>query len=134
MSFLNRRMNVLGATAANALDEVGVMIAGTLAVWPGFGTVVQPRLVGIVSIDGEIAFGSVEDVADGVGLCILWPQRLLLACSLFACIGSESRGGHAASAVSASSYLRLVVGDPVANFELHHPALALWTLETEAGV
>src|SRR5689334_9902154 len=122
MSFLNRRMNVLCATAANALAEVGVMIAGTLAVRPGFDTGVQPRLVGIVSIDGEIALGSVEDVADGVGLCILRPQRLLLACRLL-CIGRESRGGHPASAVSASSYLRLMVGDPVANFELHHPAL-----------
>src|SRR5690242_419575 len=111
-------MNILRAAAANALDEVGVMIAGTFAVRPGFGTVVQPRFVSIVSIDGEIAFGSVKDVADGVGLCILRPQGLLLACSLLAGIGGESRGGHATGTISASSNLRLVVGNPVANFEL----------------
>src|SRR5438477_362957 len=36
--------------------------------------------------------------------------------------------------VRAGAYLRLVVGDPVADFEFHHLALAACPLETEAGV
>src|SRR6266446_41396 len=133
VGFLNRRMNVLGTTAANALDEVCVMVARTLAVRPGFGTIVQPRLVSIVSIDGEIALCPIEDVANGVGLCIFWPQGLL-ARGLFVCIGGESRGGHTTGTVSAGAYLGLMVGDPVADFEFHHLALAPRNLETEAGI
>jgi len=54
VGFLNRRMNILGTTAANAVDEVCVMVTRTLAVWPGFGLICQPGLVCIVSIDAEI--------------------------------------------------------------------------------
>jgi len=56
VGFLNRGMNILGTAAANAIDEVCVMVTGTLAVWPGFGLIRQPRLICIVTIDAEIAF------------------------------------------------------------------------------
>src|SRR5258708_2820806 len=133
VGFLNRRMNVLGTTAANAIDEVCVMIARTIAVWAGFGLIRQPRLVAIVSIDGEKAHRSIENVADGVRLCTFWPQGLLVS-RLFVCIGAESRGGYTTSAVSTGADLGLVVRDPVPDFEFHHFALASRTLETEGGI
>ena len=36
VGFLNRRMNILGTTAADAINEVRVVVARTLAVWSGF--------------------------------------------------------------------------------------------------
>src|SRR5260370_12417486 len=84
------------------------------------------------SSDGEVAVGSIEYVADGVRRWIFWPQGLLVR-RLFAC-RVESRGGHTASAVSTGADLRLVIGDPVADFELHHLALAVRTIETAGGI
>src|SRR5713101_7123034 len=108
VGFLNRRMNVLGTTAANAINEVRVVVTRTLAVWPGFGLIRQPSLVRVVSIDGEIAVRSVESVANGVGLCVFWSQGLC-ALRLFVWSGAESRGGHSTGPVSTGAYLRLLI-------------------------
>src|SRR5258708_17160877 len=80
-------------------------------------------------MDGRIAVGSIENVTDGVGLGILRPQGLLFVSRVFFCVGGEARGGHTTGPVSASADLRLVIGDPVADFELHHLALAVRTIE-----
>src|ERR1700719_2073621 len=83
VGFLDRRMDVLGATAADAIDEVGVVVAGASAVRAGFDLIGDPRFVGVVAVDGQVAVGAVEDVADGVSLGVLRPEGLLLAGGLF---------------------------------------------------
>src|SRR5260370_25488797 len=133
VGFLNRRMNVLGTTVANAINEVRVVVTRTLTVWPWFGLIRQPSLVCVVSIDGEIAVRSVESVANSVGLCVFWPQGLC-ALRLFVWSGAESRGGHSTGPVSTGAYLRLVIGDPVAAFEFHHFALAVRIIEIESCI
>src|SRR3989442_11790777 len=133
VGFLNGRMNVLGTTAANAINEVRVVVTRTLTVWPGFGLISKPSLVCVVSIDGEIAVRSVESVANSVGLCVFWPQGLC-ALRLFVWSGAESRGGHSTGPVGTGAYLRLVIGDPVADFEFHHFALAVRIIEIEGCI
>src|SRR6266516_4896497 len=133
VGFLNRRMNVLGTTAANAVNEVRIVVTRTFTVWPWFGLIRKPSLVCVVSIDGEIAVRSVESVANGVGLCVFWPQGLY-ACWLFVWSGAESCGGHSTGPVSTGAYLRLVIGDPVADFEFHHFALAARIIEIEGCI
>ncbi len=53
---------------------------------------------------------------------------------LFVCIAAQPRGGHATGPVSTAAYLRLVIGNPVADFELHHLAFAIRTIENEGGI
>src|SRR6266581_1781155 len=120
VGFFNRRMNVLSTTAANAINEVRVVVTRTLTVWPWFGLIRKPSLVCVVSIDGEIAVRSVESVANGVGLCVFWPQGLC-GLRLFVWSGAESRGGHSTGPVSIGAYLRLVIGDPVADTHTGKP-------------
>ena len=55
VGFLDRRMNILGATAANAIDEVRVVVTGSFAGGAGFDFIGEPRFVGVVAVDGEIA-------------------------------------------------------------------------------
>src|SRR2546428_3075313 len=133
VGFLNRRMNVLGTTAANAINEVRIVVTRTFTVWPWFGLIRKPSPVCVVSIDGEIADRSVESVANGVGLCVFWPQGLC-ALRLFVWSGAESRGGYSTGPVRTGAYLRLVIGDPVADFEFHHFALAVRTIEIEGCI
>src|ERR1700675_1908878 len=110
MGFLDRRMNVLGATAADAIDEVGVVVAGASAVRAGFDLIGDPRFVGVVAVDGQVTVGAVENVADGVSLGVLRPEGLLLAGGLFVGRGRESRGRHAAGSVRAGADFRFVIG------------------------
>src|SRR5207245_10657248 len=112
VGFLNRLMTVLGTTAANAINEVRIVVTRTFTVRPWFGLIRKPSLVCVVSIDGEIAVRSVESVANGVGLCVFWPQGLC-ALRLFVWSGAESRGGHSTGPVSTGAYLCLVLRDPV---------------------
>src|SRR6266446_5158234 len=126
-------MNVLDTTAANAINEVRVVVTRTLTVWPRFGLIRQPSLVRVVSIDGEVAVRSVKSVANRVGLCVFWPQGLC-ALRLFVWSGAESRGGHSTGPVSTGAYLRLVIGDSVADSELHHFALAVRIIEIEGCI
>ena len=45
-------MNIFGAAAADALDEIGVVVAGSFAVWAGFDLIGDPGFVGVVAVDG----------------------------------------------------------------------------------
>ena len=56
VGFLDGGMNVLGAAAANAIDEIGVVVAGGFAVGAGFELIGEPGFVGVVAVDGENAF------------------------------------------------------------------------------
>src|SRR5580704_8304720 len=127
-------MNILGTAAANAINEVRIVVARGFTVWPGFGLFRQPRFVGVVAVDGKIALRTIKQVADGVGLCILWTKGLLFVSRLFVGIGGKAGGGNRAGAVSAAADFRFVVGDPVADFEFDHLALALRRVETEGGI
>src|SRR6266436_3037708 len=55
VSLFNRRMNILGAAAANAIDEVRIVITGGFAVRSGLHLIRYPRFVGVVAVDGQIA-------------------------------------------------------------------------------
>ena len=55
VGFEDRRMNIFGAAAADAFDEVGVVIAGGFAVGAWLDLIGDPGFVGIVAVDGEIA-------------------------------------------------------------------------------
>src|SRR5437667_11081680 len=119
-------MDLFGAAAANAIDEVRKVVAGTFALWPGHGITREPGLVSVISIDAKVSVRSIEEIADGVCLCIFCPQSRFLA--FFGCI-SQSRGRHIRRAISACADLRLVIRDPMADFEFHHPALASLAVE-----
>ena len=54
VTFLNRTMEIFGAPAANAIDEVRPMVAGCFAGRPGLDLIREPGLVGIVSIYCQI--------------------------------------------------------------------------------
>src|ERR1700722_1887352 len=134
VSFLNRRMNILGTTAANAINEVRVVVTRGFTVWPGLGLIRQPRLVGVVAVNGKIALRTIKQVTDGVGLGILWTKGLLFVSRLLVGICGNTSGGYGAGAVGAGADFRFVVGDPVAGFEFHHLAFPLRRVETEGGI
>src|SRR5208282_6908343 len=107
VGFEDGRMNVLGAAAADALDEVGVVVAGGFAVGAGFDLICDPGFVGVVAVDGEIAVRAVENVADSVGLGVFGTEGGLRGCRLFGGVGvgGEACGGNGAGAVSAGANL-----------------------------
>ena len=120
-------MNILRATAANAVDEIGKMIARRFARRSRFHILAKPGLVSVVAIDGEKAVGPVEEVADGVGLGVFRTKglrRLLAARCLLAAIARQPCRRDSARAIASCANLRPMIGDPVAHFELHHLALA----------
>src|ERR1700689_4848701 len=98
-------MNIFGAAAADAFDEVGVVVAGGFAVWARFDLVGDPGFVGVVAVDGEIAVGAVENVAHGVRFGVFGTERGLRGCWFFggACVRSESRWWNGAGAVCAGA-------------------------------
>src|SRR6266700_802967 len=102
-------MNVFGAAAAHTIDEVRVMIACPLAGGSWHALIGQPRFVGVVSISGKVALGSVENVADGIGFRIFRPQGLLIVTGLLGCANIQSRSGHTACLVSASANLQRAI-------------------------
>jgi hypothetical protein len=55
VGFFDGGVDVFGAAAADAVYEISVVVAGGFAVWAGFDFVGYPRLVGIVSVDGQVA-------------------------------------------------------------------------------
>src|SRR5580700_1077601 len=134
VSFLNRRMNILGLPAANAINEVRIVVTRGFAMWPGFGLIREPRFVGVVAVDGKIALRTIKQVADGVGLGVLRTKGLLFVSRLFVGIGGDAGRGNGAGAVSAAADFRFVVGDPVADFEFHHLTLAWRRVETQGGM
>src|SRR5438270_6370432 len=133
VSLFDRRVNVLGTTAANAIDEVREMVASRLARGSGFSLIGEPGLVGIVPIDPKVSIGPVKNVADGVGLRVLRSQRLPLA-GLLVVSGRQSGSRYSCASVGAGSDLGLVVSNPMTNFDLHHLALPVGVLEIESGI
>ena len=83
MSLLDGRMNVLSATAAHAINEIGVVVGGAFSRGAGFDLIGDPSLIRIVSVNGEIAVRAVEDVADGVGLGVLGAEGRLVCRQAF---------------------------------------------------
>ena len=75
--FFDWGVDVLGAAAANAVDEIGVVVAGRFAVRAGFDFVGEPRFVRVVTIDGQIAVRSVKKIADGIGLGVFWTRAIV---------------------------------------------------------
>src|SRR6202044_657404 len=86
-----------GVARADAVDEVSVVIAAGFAVRAGLDVVSEPRLVGVVAVDSEKSVGTVENVADCVGFCILGTERcgLLRRANGFFLGGFWRRGGEA---------------------------------------
>src|SRR5450631_377315 len=139
VGFFDGGVDVLGAAAADAVDEIGVVVAGGFAVGAGLDFVGEPGLVGVVAIYGEVTVGAVEEVADRVGLGVFGAEgRLnvgrLFFCGLFGGGGAQACRRHAAASVSAGADFGFVVGDPVADFELHHFAFAVLCFDDEGGV
>ena len=56
VGLLDRRMNVLGAAAADAIDEIREVVAGGFAVGAGLELIGEPSFVGVVAVDGEKPF------------------------------------------------------------------------------
>src|SRR5215467_5517880 len=101
VALLYRRMNVFGLPAANAVNEVCVMIARSFSGRPRFTLVCNPSLVRIVSIGGEITVRAIKNVPDGVGLGVLGPESsdwlvIWVACRLLPRGDIESRRRDAA--------------------------------------
>ena len=53
--FQNRRVNILGAAAANTVNEILIVVAGSFAGWAGFNVISDPGLVGVIAFDAEVA-------------------------------------------------------------------------------
>src|SRR5260370_41406933 len=101
MGFFDWRMNILRTTAANAINKVCVVVPGRFARWPWCDFIRQPSLVGVVAVDGQVAIRSIEKVADGIRLRVLWPQGLLFVTGFLFRIGGQSCGRHAAGSIGA---------------------------------
>ena len=129
MTFLNRTMEIFGASAANASDEVCPVVAGCFARRSRLDLIREPGLVGIVSIDCQVTVRSVEDIADGVGFSVFRAQNLLILVLL-----AQACGWNAIDAIGVPPDLGLMIGDPMSHFELHHLSFAMRLPEGECGV
>ena len=110
------------------------MVTGSFALRPRLVLIRQPCLVRVVSVDSEIAVRTVEQIADGVGFGVLWSQGLWLVGWLLGWSCRQSRSRHPTGPISACANLRFMIGDPMANFQFHHLALAAGSLKTECRV
>jgi len=54
VTFLNRTMEIFGAPAANAVDEVCPVVAGCFARRSRLDSIREPSLIGVVSIDCQV--------------------------------------------------------------------------------
>src|SRR6516164_5804275 len=113
-------MEIFGAPAANAIDEVCPVVAGCFAGRSRLDLIREPGLVGIVAIDCQVTVRSVEDIADGVGFRIFRSQNLFILRFL-----GQARWWNATGAIGVGADLGLVIGDPMPYFELHHLPSAL---------
>ena len=68
---LDRRIDLARVARADAVDEMGVVISAGFAVRAGLDVVGEPCFVGVVAVDAEKSVGTVENVANGVGLRVL---------------------------------------------------------------
>src|SRR5580704_375309 len=107
VAFLDGRVQLLRLSTADAVDEVGEMIAARLPVRPGVLVGAEPALVAetVFVAPGQVSVRSVEDVADRV-------------------VAIEQ-------AVADAGF---VVRDPVTDLELHHLAMTVGLIEFEGAV
>lgn len=135
VGFLDGGMDVFGAAAANAIDKIRKVIASGFAVRAGLHLVAEPRFVTLVAVNSQIALRPVEDISDGVALGIARAERRLLSTTGGHSVDSrlEPRRRDGIAAVRAGADFGFVVGDPVADFELHHFAFAIGSVEIKRG-
>src|SRR5215831_19365966 len=113
-------MDVLGLPAANAVNEVREMISGGGGRWSRFDVFGQPRLVRVIAVDAQIAFRSIEEVADRICFCIDRPDgpdageriRSFLRRCRRRSGGGESCSRYSAAFVGSGTDLGFVIGDP----------------------
>src|SRR5947207_7185551 len=105
-------MDVLCTAAADALNEVCEVVTRRFAGRTGLNLIGYPRLVGVITIDGEVTVRAIEDVANSVRLRVLRTEgRLRIGWLLFR-VRAKSRCWHGGVAVGASTDLRLVIRNP----------------------
>src|SRR5436305_1910806 len=127
-------MDVLCAATADALNEICEVVTRRFARRPGLNLIGYPRLIGVITIDGEIAVRAIKDVANGVRLRVLRTEGSLRIGWLLVRVRAKSRCWHCGVAVCASADLRLVIGDPGPHLQFQQLALAVRTIEVESGV
>jgi len=62
VGFFDRGVNILGAATADAVDEVGIVVAGGFPVGPG-STSSLAKFVGVVTVDGQASRWNLREVA-----------------------------------------------------------------------
>src|SRR5215467_7229109 len=126
-------MDVLDLPAANAINEVREMISGGACRRSGLHMLGQPRLVRVIAVDTQIAFRSIEEVANRICFCIDRAdgpdagERIgsFLRRSGRRSGGRESCRGYYAAFVGSGTDLGFVIRDPWPNFQLHHLSFAI---------
>src|SRR5262245_13891907 len=130
-------MNVLGLPAPNAVNEVREMISGGAGRRSGFDMLRQPRLVRVIAVDTQIAFRSIEEVADRICFCIDRSDGPDAGERIGSFLrrysrrsgGRESCSGYSAAFVGSGTDLGFVIRDPRPNFQLHHLSFAIRAVE-----
>src|SRR5206468_10264003 len=132
-------MDVLGLAAADTFDEIREMVAGSRGRRAGLDMLRQPRLVRVIAVNAQIPVRSIEEVTDSIRLCINGPDRPNARQWIGSFLGrwsgsAESGGRHTTALVKPTPDLRLMIRDPGPNFQFHHLALAVRTIEIKCGV
>src|SRR2546430_564055 len=117
VSFFDRRVNVFGTAAANAVNEVCEMVAGRFAGGAGLCLIGEPGLICVVSVDAEVSIRSVEDVSNGVGLRVLGSEWLV---SGWLVAGSETGGGYSGAPLNPRTGPGLVGGGSLTGLAAPH--------------
>src|ERR1041385_6992286 len=108
MAFVHRRRQILLFGGDHRVDKVGEMISLAIGLRSGFLAWTEPRLIGIVALDGEVALRPVENVSDGIFRA-------------FSCVPTAQASSRNATTLEfAGSDARLVISLPAAHFEFHH--------------
>src|SRR5262245_38836710 len=127
-------MNVLRLPATNTVDEVREMVAGSGGRRARLDVLRQPCLVRVITVDAHIAFRSVEEVAYSVGFCINRSDRPDPREWIWDFLGRRSGSAKSGSRypttlVNSGPDLGFMIRDPRPNFEFHHLAFAVRTIE-----
>src|SRR5215471_18475253 len=133
-------MDVLSLAAVNTVNEVREMISGGAGRRSGLDVLGEPRFVGVIAVDTQIAIRSIEEVADRICLCIDRPdgpdasERIGSFLRGRSCRRGESSSWYSAAFVGSRTDFRFVIGNPWPNFQLHHFSFAIWAVEIIRGI
>src|SRR5215469_3046989 len=130
MAFLYRRAKLVLVPASHAVDEVREMAFFAVAAGAGLFSLAEKAGVGLVLVDREISFRPVVDVADGSWFPRCRPERCTSRRRLRGC----RQTGRRKTALAELTNLGLMIGDPVAHFELQHLPLAVGGIELETAI